>query len=149
MSIFSSYISLAEARNPSIPWIAFSPTSSVPAPRCGLFSPASRTQGCARLEPSMGSPVITFETTARTTRAEAWSVTLWDLMEALWWISMDNMVDIWEIYGWWLICLVGGFPGTWLAYFPLWLGDVIIPIDELICLTNMFQKGRSTTNQNS
>ena len=43
-----------------------------------------------------------------------------------------------------MIYLVGGFPGTWLDYFSIILGNVIIPIDF-----HIFQRGGPTTNQPS
>ena len=43
---------------------------------------------------------------------------------------------------WEIIDLVGGFPGTWLDYFPIYEGNVIIPIDFPI-----FQRDWYTTNQ--
>ena len=54
----------------------------------------------------------------------------WDLMgyNEIWW---------YDTAGWW-------FSWNMTAYFSIWLGDVIIPIDELI---HLIQRGRSTTNQ--
>ena len=64
-----------------------------------------------------------------------------DVIESWIWLvygygySMDILlVHLWILYEY--SNLPGGFPGTWLAYFPIWLGNVNIPMDF-----HIFQRG--------